>query len=1285
MNNIKNNTYEKFRKIIADQNKKIQQQEEKIRRQEEKARQLKQREEEKVRRIKQKERERIQRLKQREQEKREKTLEQVRRKEQRKFQLMREREELMRKRESQAKLKKETQKWEREIKKEEKRQARVLDDLKWKGKKKFRDIRKRLDNKLKKIEKSGKNIRPILISEAIRRNTSKWIIPGGGFKDPAVFLESTTPAVERLINSIDSVGKKVHTVLVCKMVRTNPETGKDTITIAHFSSKSHSMISEEDVKNEYPIMKEKMLESLATYQRLGSGWRLQSVEMLEIFITKFKPLNGKSYKPFPKVIMKKKAVINMENKDNQCFKWAVARALNPVDRDSERITKILKTQAEKYNWNDIEFPTKLKDIHKFENNNNVTVNVFSFDDETKKVYTLRLSKADFKEIINLFLYDEHYSVVKNLSRLVSGQLNKQDHKKHICLRCLNHFKTLESLEKHLELCQNHDHQHHVYPNEDNKHVFFKQYQKMHRVPFVVYADFECFVEPTNNKIGNGTTQYQKHVPSGFCYTIKCMEESIYKDKTVLYTAKEDGEDIGKKFVECLENDLKKVYEILRTPAPIKMSDQEEENFKNVVVCYACGLDLKDDRVRDHCHITGKYRGAAHNKCNLRMKVPKFVPVLFHNLEGYDSHLFVKSLGGEISCIPKTDEKYISFSKQIVMETITDESGKKTELKLEIRFLDSVKFTLKSLDGLVKGLGPNQFKTLENEMGNNELLKKKGVFPYDFMTDFEKLNVNKLPSKKDFYNKLNDNNISDEEYKHAQKVWMEFNCNTMRNYHDLYLKTDVLLLADVMENYRNVCIDNYGLDPLWYYTAPGLAWDAVLKISKIELELLTDPDMYLIIEDGIRGGISTIMKRYTKANNPYTNDFDPEKENTYIQYLDANNLYGWAMSQPLPVNEFKWMNESELQNWNRLCDGKGCILEVDLEYPEDLHDAHNEYPLAPERLRVNKVNKLIPNLNNKEKYVIHHKNLKQYLDLGLKLTKIHKGVKFNEKAWLKDYIQLNTNLRTKGTTDFEKDFFKLMNNSVFGKTMENIRNRIDVRLITETDTLEKLVKKPNFDRINIFTENLVAVHMKKTTIKLHKPIYLGMSILDLSKTLMYDFHYNYIKEKYGENANLLFTDTDSLCYEIKTQDFYLDISNDVWKKFDTSNFDKNHPSGIEAGINKKVIGMIKDEAGGKQITEFVGLRSKLYAYKMHCGKEEKKCKGVKKGVVKKEITLEDYKNCLFTKEEQQRTMNAFRSRKHNIYTESITKTALSANDDKRIILEDGINTMAIGHWKSLSKK
>jgi hypothetical protein len=358
--------------------------------------------------------------------------------------------------------------------------------------------------------------------------------------------------------------------------------------------------------------------------------------------------------------------------------------------------------------------------------------------------------------------------------------------------------------------------------------------------------------------------------------------------------------------------------------------------------------------------------------------------------------------------------------------------------------------------------------------------------------------------------------------------------------------------------------------------------------------------------------------------------------------------------------------------------------VDLKYPDDLHDLHNEYPLAPERIMVKKTEKLIPNLNNREKYVLHHTNLKQYLNLGLKLAKIHRGVKFTESDWMKKYIQLNTDLRTKGTTDFEKDFFKLMNNSVFGKTMENVRNRVDIRIVNDEKKWNKLAKKHNFKSVTIFSENLVAVHMRRTSVKLVKPIYLGMSILDISKTLMYNFHYNYIKPKYGNDAELLFTDTDSLCYEINTEDFLKDISEDVHERFDTSNIDKDHPSGIPTGINKKVIGMMKSETGSKQIKEFVGLRAKLYAYKMvEDGKEEKKCKCVKKTTIKKEITFDNYKECLFSGEKQWRGMNVFRSRLHEIYTERIVKVALSASDDKRIICEDGIHTTAIGH-KDLRK-
>ena len=681
---------------------------------------------------------------------------------------------------------------------------------------------------------------------------------------------------------------------------------------------------------------------------------------------------------------------------------------------------------------------------------------------------------------------------------------------------------------------------------------------------------------------------------------------------------------------------------------------------------------------------------AHNECNLNYRNPNFKPVVFHNLSGYDSHLFIKNLGfseGNIDCIPNNEEKYISFSKKIRVGTYPkkalDANGdifyEQKPTYHTIRFIDSFRFMATSLEKLVNNLPKDDCINLGSYYSGDKfnLLARKGVYPYEYMDSLEKLKETALPPKEAFYSRPNDGGISDEDYAHAQNIWKTYKMKYFKDYHALYNKVDVLLLADVFENFRNNCLTNYELDPAHYYTAPGLAWDAALKVTDVSLELLSDIDMLLICEKGIRGGVSMISNRYAKANNKYMGDkFNSNEPSAYIQYLDANNLYGWAMSKPLPTNGFKWMKDNELNVWEKT----PCILEVDLEYPKELHDLHNDYPLAPEQIEVDKTKKLIPNLWNKKNYVIHYENLKQCLNLGLKITNIHRGIKFKESQWLKKYIALNTDLRTKARNEFEKDFFKLMNNSVFGKTMENIRNRVNIKLVTDKIKAEKLAAKPNFKHCNIFNENLIAIHMKKTNLTFDKPVYLGMSILDLSKTLMFDFHYNYIKTKYGDKAKLLFTDTDSLMYEIRTEDFYEDIKGDVKDRFDTSDYPSNHPSGIPTGCNKKVLGMFIDEAGGKIIDEFVGLRAKLYSYKTLEGEESKKCKGVRRLVVRNSITHEDYKNCLFTGTEQLRKMNVIRSHKHDIYTEEVNKVALSSIDDKRHMLEGQTTTLAFGNYR-----
>ena len=421
------------------------------------------------------------------------------------------------------------------------------------------------------------------------------------------------------------------------------------------------------------------------------------------------------------------------------------------------------------------------------------------------------------------------------------------------------------------------------------------------------------------------------------------------------------------------------------------------------------------------------------------------------------------------------------------------------------------------------------------------------------------------------------------------------------------------------------------------------------------------------------------------------EYDPLRSTNYLQYLDANNLYGWAMSQPLNTGELKWVGIKNLKggarelkrtidmmvrNSNR---GVGYVLEVDTKYPIELHDHHNDLPFMCEKIRVSGVEKLVPNLHDKKEYVIHVKALKQALDHGLVLEKIHRVIQFKQSAWMKEYIDFNTRLRTVAKNDFEKGFYKLMNNSVFGKTMENIRKHRDIKLVNNKEDYLKQVMKPKFKGGVLMGADLMSREMGKVKVKMNRPVYLGQAILDLSKTIMYEFHYDYMKRKYNESdLKLLYMDTDSLVYDTKTEDFYKDIVEDVETRFDTSGYVPGRPLPIEK--NKKVIGLMKDELGGKIMKEFISLRPKMYSYRVE-ESEPKQCKGIKKCVVKKTITFKDYKRCLFEGINIHRSQLMFRSKKHKIKPLEVNKLALSREDDKRISI-DGIASLAMGHLQSL---
>ena len=1159
---------------------------------------------------------------------------------------------------------------------------------------------KKLTKTLEKKEREAKEEHDKIFTfrqeiSAFDNYINQYVIDGSDIYDGLSFLRE---AKRSMINLLDSNrNSKVILYFNCVMVK---ETHAGIIRKNfYFHSAIKIILESTDVEEVFNEMVDEIEQAIQrTENAEGSGWVLESIINITLHTAEWNPLNASSYMELPTYLKNKKAIINMKNQDDKCFLWCVLRVLNPVEKNKERIDNNLKSKQDTLNMKGIKYPVSLRDIDRFESlNPNISITVLGYD-ETEKVYPLRVSEYTGCEhdITLMLIKDEenaHYCLVNNISALLALQLNNHDHKRHFCLRCLNSFKCKKSLDDHKEYCYNNECVKTIMP-KPNTFLRFKNFLHSEKVPFVVYADTEALIKEIHNCDPNPqksyTKKYQKHEPVSFSYYIKCFDNSVCEPILRTYTkSTPEGEDAMDVFIKWLEEDVKVIANI--KPKKMVFTEEDKKQFNKSKICWICDEPLKDDKVRDHCHYTGRYRGPAHNSCNLKYRKPKFIPVFFHNLSGYDSHLFIKKLGTpneNMDCIPNNEEKYISFSKNIKVGEYKDKTtGEVRDKTFKIRFLDSFKFLPISLGALVNNLPKDAFNNLERYYTTEEakLIKRKGVYPYEYMNTEERFNETKLPPKKAFYSRLSGEGITEEDYKHALNVWNVFNMKTILDYHELYNETDVLLMADVFENFRNNNLKIYGLDPAHYFTAPGLSWDACLKITGVELELLTDPDMLLMWERCIRGGISMISNRYGEANNKYMEGgFNKNKPSKYIMYLDANNLYGCAMSMKFPTHGFKWLTGGEIEklyenlyNLNKT----PCILEVDLQYPEKLHDSHNDYPLCSEGVKCkNGVEKLIPNLRDKKKYVLHYKNLIQCLKLGMKLKRIYRGIKFVESEWMKPYIDMNTELRTKAKNNFEKDHYKLMNNSVFGKTMENIRNRVNVKLVNNEEKARKLIAKPNYRSCKIFSENLISVHMKKTSLVMNKPVYLGACILDLSKTIMYDFHYNYIKPMYKDKAKLLFTDTDSLMYEIETEDFYKDISGDVKNRFDTSDYPDNHPSGIPTGINKKMLGMFKDEAMGKSIKEFVGLRAKLYSYKMDKGEESKKCKGIKKRVVEKTITHEDYKTCLLTGKEQLRKMNIIRSYDLEVYTEEVNKVALSAEDDKRYIMSDGIHTLAWGHYK-----
>ena len=542
----------------------------------------------------------------------------------------------------------------------------------------------------------------------------------------------------------------------------------------------------------------------------------------------------------------------------------------------------------------------------------------------------------------------HYLAVKSLPvlfRRITGNNNGDFY----CLNCFQSYTTENKLKKRKKVCENHDYCHVEMPEEYNKILKYNDGEKSMKSLFIAYADLECLLGKTNtchnNPEKSSTTKINKHTPSGYSLFTHCSFDRT-KNKLDHYR----GKNCMKNFCSDLKEHATKII-TYEKKEKIPLTKKEEKKHNKQEVCHICkkGFSTADSnkkyqKVRDHCHYTGKYRGVAHDICNLRYKIPKEIPVVFHNDSTYDYHFTIKKLAeefeGEFECLGEITEKHITFSVPIKKEiTKKDKNGndKITKISYKIKFIDSYRFMSTSLSNLVSNLSKglhndrcidckycldymttkdeqlifryfrckrnyernfnedliqrfaNTYEFCNGDLNKFILLLRKGVYPYEYMDSWQRFDETSLPDKEAFYSNLNMEDITDVDYRHGKTVFL-INKN-LGDYHDLYVQSDTLLLADVFENFRNMRIKVYELNPDQFLSAPGLAWQACLKKTEVKLELLTDVDMLLTVEKGIRGGLCNAIYRYAKANNKYMKNYNKYKEEPFLQYLDDNNLYG----------------------------------------------------------------------------------------------------------------------------------------------------------------------------------------------------------------------------------------------------------------------------------------------------------------------------------------------------------------------------------------------------------
>lgn len=1051
-----------------------------------------------------------------------------------------------------------------------------------------------------------------------------------------------------------------------------------------------------------------ILKNLENFTKQDSDLEFDGIEALDIKFNLLPNLSGRGVFNLPPKLKRMQAVINVQT-TKDCFKYALLSILHYDEVDSNSRKRPNKYEQWIY---DLKFgnvnPSDVhirKDIPVIEKLNSIKINVHVFENGELQGCVYNDHKVVSSKTINLLLVvnrdgEKHYCGIPSLSRLYF-HTKKTHNQQHMCERCIRSFTTKQELDEHFQWCARGRLQIELPPKETQ--FSYSAFAKELRPLKVIYADIESYIKD------------DIHYPAAIAsYEVWHPDIATQRQQNTDINSW-SGEDSILGFLRYLDQMAHQLhkYDNTMTRQAMTLSTQQQQEFDECTYCPRCKSIFdsnKHKKVRDHDHITGKYRSPLCHTCNSKLCLSRrMLPIIFHNFKNYDAHQIIKHGIGkfkhwQLSTIPQTKEKFMNLTARIPV----DQTKEGKIVFFNVVFLDSYQFMSSSLANLVKNLDSLPFtEVLKRNCPNlsNDVIKRKGVFPYSYFNSLSKLQETSLPPRSAFKNDLNNEECSEDDYQFAERAWQEFNCQSFGDYLMVYLKLDVLLLACVFERFRDKALQQDGMDPVHFVSLPGLSFLSAFKMTGETIDLLKDLEMYNFFERGIRGGMTFVNKHVVRNEIIIHNETELTQ---HLAYIDQNNLYGSSLSKPLPHSKFSWVEDiayftrdfilslDEHGEW-------GYTLEVDLGYPEHLHHKTADFPLAPEtafitddmltefmRIFYKTLNpsnsyktsrKLLLTHYNREHYIVHFAVLKFYLTMGLTLDKVHRVIKYKQKPWLKPYIDFNSQQRALSSNDFDKAFYKLKNNALFGKTMENVRKRIKYHLVTDEAKFQKLARSPFFHDRDVISEDIVGVHMLKSKVVLDKPIFVGQAVLDYSKLEMYNLFYNILPQcPLIKKLQLVGGDTDSFFLTIATDTTITlaDVFKSLAQYMDTSNYLPSHP--LYSLVNKAKLGCFKDETAGRLLEEMILLRPKMYSMRYKDSNTAiKRAKGISRHIVR-DMKHDLYKEAFEEKKTTRVQMTILRSKQHTIQTTTFNKRALSAFEDKRCWLSEN-ESLPHGHVDS----